>query len=58
MDPPLFQAYINNICRNIESKIRLFAYDCIIYRKIVNNYDIVKLQPDLGGRELNENKSI
>jgi hypothetical protein len=40
----LFLAYVNEIWRNIESKIRLFADDCIIYRKIVNNYDVEKLQ--------------
>ena len=29
----LFLTYINDIWRNIESNIRLFADDCIIYRK-------------------------
>ena len=29
----LFLAYVNDIWRNIESKIRLFADDCIVYRK-------------------------
>jgi hypothetical protein len=33
--------------RNIESCIRLFADDCIIYRKINNNKDIENLQVDL-----------
>jgi len=28
-------------------KIRLFADDCIIYRKILNIKDVEKLQPDL-----------
>jgi hypothetical protein len=42
LGPCLFLAYINNIWRNIESKIRLFADDCIIYRKIVNNHDVKK----------------
>ena len=28
-------------------KIRLFAYDCIIYRKILNSNDVEKLQTDL-----------
>jgi hypothetical protein len=36
----LFLAYVNEIWSNIESKIRLFAPDCIIYRKIVNNHDV------------------
>jgi hypothetical protein len=38
---------INDIWRNIESIIRLFADDCIIYRKTVNNKDIEKMQIDL-----------
>jgi hypothetical protein len=47
LGPLLFLAYVNDIWRNIESKIRLFADDCIIYRKIVNNHDVKKLQTDL-----------
>jgi len=31
----------------MESTIRLFADDCVIYRKIINNADIEKLQKDL-----------
>jgi hypothetical protein len=44
LGPPLFLAYVSNIWRNIESKIRLFTVDCKIYRKILNNYDVEKLQ--------------
>ena len=47
LGPLLFLAYVNDIWRIIESKIRLFADDCIVYRKIVNNYDVDKLQTDL-----------
>jgi hypothetical protein len=32
---------------NIESTIRLFADDCVIYRKIINKKDIQNLQKDL-----------
>ena len=38
---------------NMESTIRLFADDCVIYRKIINNADIEKiekLQKDLDMR--------
>ena len=42
LGPLLFLAW-----RNIESQIRLFADDCIIYRKVVNNQDVDKLQTDL-----------
>jgi len=31
----------------MESTIRYFADDCVIYRKIINNADMKKLQKDL-----------
>jgi hypothetical protein len=40
LGPLLFLAYVNNIRRNTESTIRLFADDCIICRKIINNKDM------------------
>jgi len=43
----LFLAYVNDNCRNIESTIKLFADDCIIYRKILNIKDGEKLQTAL-----------
>ena len=43
----MFLAYVNDIWRNIESTSRLFADDCLIYRKIINKVDIEKLQKDL-----------
>ena len=43
----LFLAYVNDIWRNTESNIRLFADVCIIYRKIIDISDIDKLQTDL-----------
>jgi len=39
--------YINDIWRNVDSSIRLFADDCIIYRKTTNKNDTEKLQKDL-----------
>ena len=45
--PLLFLAYVNDIWRNTESTTRLFADDCVIYRKIINNEDMEKLQKDL-----------
>jgi hypothetical protein len=47
LGPLLFLAYINDIWRNIESCIKVFADDCIIYREIKNNKDMEKLQIDL-----------
>jgi hypothetical protein len=43
----LFLAYINDIWRNIESTIRLFADDCVIYREVKNNNDKENLQTEL-----------
>jgi len=47
LGPLLFLAYVDDIWRNMESTIRLFADDCVIYRKIINNTDMEKLQKDL-----------
>jgi hypothetical protein len=40
----LFPAYVNHIWKNTESTFRLFMEDCVIYRKIVSNSDVEKLQ--------------
>jgi hypothetical protein len=47
LGPLLFLAYVNGIWRNIEPKIRLFADECIIYRKILNSENVEKLQTGL-----------
>jgi hypothetical protein len=47
LGPLLFLAYVNDIGRNLESTVRLFANDCITYRKIMNDNDIETLQIDL-----------
>jgi hypothetical protein len=46
LGPLLFIAYVDDIWRNIASTIRLYADDCVIYKKI-NNEDIEILQKDL-----------
>ena len=43
LGPLLFLAYVNDIWKNTESTVRLFADDCVIYRKKVKNNDIEKL---------------
>ena len=47
LGPLLFLAFINDIWKNIKSKIRLFADDCITYRKILHIEEVEKLQTDL-----------
>jgi hypothetical protein len=44
LGPILFIAYVNDIWINIESTVRLFADDCIIYREIEHNKNIERLQ--------------
>jgi len=47
LGPLLFLGYVNDIQRNMESTIRLFADDFVIYRNIINNADTEKLQKSL-----------
>jgi hypothetical protein len=47
LGPLLFLAYVNDIWRNNEYNKRLLAYNCIIYRKVINSSDIDNLQTDL-----------
>ena len=47
LGPSLFSTYINDISADIESEIRLFADDCVCYREIKNEEDILKLQRDI-----------
>jgi hypothetical protein len=51
LGPLLFLVYINDILKNNGSAIRLFADGCVIYREIVNNNDIKRLQIDPGRLE-------
>jgi hypothetical protein len=47
LGPLLFLAYVNDTGRNIKSTIRLFADDCVIYRKITKDVDMINLQRDV-----------
>ena len=47
LGPLLFSLYINDISSDIESEIRLFADDCVCYRKIKDEEDTIKLQRDI-----------
>ena len=47
LGPLLFLLYINDINSNILSSIRLFVDDCVVYRTISNEDDMVLLQKDI-----------
>ena len=47
LGPLLFLCHINDLPLSVDSKIRLFADDCLIYREINSIEDEVQLQKDL-----------
>ena len=47
LGPLLFLIYINDLTNNLQSDIRLFADDCILYREVKNSSDSAVLQSDL-----------
>jgi len=49
LGPFLFLDYVSDIWKNMESTIRHFADDCVIYRKIINNEDMEILQKEWTG---------
>jgi hypothetical protein len=48
LGPPLSLASINEIWRDIQSNIRLYADDCILYRKILDVKDIEEITDRFG----------
>ena len=47
IEPLLFLIFINDLPNCVQSRIRLFADDCILYRKIRSIKDTIILQDDL-----------
>ena len=46
LGPVLFILFINDISCSVQSKLRLFADDCVLYRKVVTHQDCLVLQQD------------
>lgn len=51
MGPLLFLAYINDLPEVVQSNVKLFADDCLVYRTICSTSDTVQLQQDLSALE-------
>ena len=45
--PILFLVYINDLQAKLQSKVRLFADDTIVYMAVTNKTDVAILQKDL-----------
>ena len=48
LGPLIFLLYINDITQGIDSPLRIFADDCLLYRVINSVEDSNRLQGDLG----------
>ena len=46
-DQLYFFLFINDLPSYVDSHVRLFAYDCVLYRDSKSNYDSVRFQEDL-----------
>ena len=47
LGPLLFLIYINDIVHNLNSKIKLFADDAVLYSEVSNVHDVSLFQQDL-----------
>ena len=51
LGPILFLLHINDLPSVIDSQVRLFADDCLVYKQIKSNSDQISLQKDLNSLE-------
>ena len=47
LGPTLFHIFINDLLRCVDSAVRLFTDDCVLYREIHSMHDAAILQQDL-----------
>ena len=47
LGPVLFLLFINDISGSVQSNLRLFADDCVLYREVATHQDCLALQQDL-----------
>ena len=47
LEPVLFILFINDISSSVQSILRLFADDCVLYKEVVTHQDCLLLQQDL-----------
>ena len=51
LGPTLFLLFINDLPEHVNCNVRLFADDCLLYRKVNNGMDATSLQNDLSNLE-------
>ncbi len=56
LDPLLFPFYVNDLPGDLESSVRLFADDTLLYATIANEKDTIDLQGDLRQLEIWQQK--